>query len=232
LSNYTQPTYSHYHENFYFCQLFSFTPLYLIPNNKIIKYSITQKTFSTVISNSNRGNGLMFNETMNLINIRFNSPNDLCIDKKGGIYFTDPTWSTEYHPQNRVYYRTPENGEVRMLIDDMSKPNGVLLSNNGEKLYINDSWSKVVRVYDITEDGTLTNKQDFATLQIPDSEQNNSGADGMATDTDGNLYVTTTVGVQIFDKNGTPTQTIQVPEKTTNCTFGGVDKNIHTIYNS
>ncbi|KAA1242985.1 SMP-30/gluconolactonase/LRE family protein [Aquimarina sp. RZ0] len=224
-----------------------------IPNNTIVKYSITQKTFAPITTSSNRGNGLMFNRDMNLVvcegttsriterntngdvintitseyqGIRFNSPNDLCIDAKGGIYFTDPNFGTpEYQPKNRVYYLNPA-GTVIELVDDMEKPNGVLLSNDGEVLYISNTFSDKVRAYDVSGDGTLTNQRDFGTLQVAAGGVSNTGADGMATDVDGNLYVTSEAGVQVFDKNGNRTQVIAFPEKTTNCTFGGVNKDI------
>ncbi len=225
-----------------------------IPNNTIIKYSVTQKTFSPITTSSNRGNGLMFNEAMNLVvcegsssriterningevirtivseyqGVRFNSPNDLCIDAKGGIYFTDPNFGTpEYQPKNRVYYLNPE-GTVIELVDDIEKPNGVLLSNDGTVLYISNTFSDKVRAYDVSaEDGTLTNQRDFGTLQVASGGVNNTGADGMATDVDGNLYVTSEAGVQVFDKDGNRTQVIAFPEKTTNCTFGGANKDI------
>lgn len=222
-----------------------------IPNNTIVKYSVTQNTFSAIATNSNRGNGLMFNADKNLVvceggagritertingdvintivseynNNRFNSPNDLCIDIKGGMYFTDPTFgSTEFQPKNSVYYLTPA-GTTTLLIDDMNKPNGVLLSNEGNMLYISDTFSDEIRAYDVLEDGTLANKRVFGILEIPGNNGTNSGADGMATDMEGNLYVTSTKGIQIFDKDGNRTQVISVPEKATNCTFGGSDK--------
>lgn len=222
-----------------------------IPNNTIVKYSIVQNTFSAITTNSNRGNGLMFNSDKNLVvcegsagritersingdiintivseyeNVRFNSPNDLCIDAKGGIYFTDPTFgSTEFQPNNSVYYLNSE-GVTTRLIDDMQKPNGILLSNDGNILYINDTFSDEIRAYDVQEDGSLVNQRVFGKLIIPVNNGTNTGADGMATDVEGNLYVTSTEGVQVFDKDGNRTRVISVPEKTTNCTFGGVDK--------
>ena len=102
----------------------------------------------------------------------------------------------------------------------------MLLSRDGKTLYVNDTWSPSVRSYDVQDDGSITNQTTFATLEMPQGEDTVSGADGMATDTDGNLYVTTAIGVQVFDKNGVPTQTIAVPEQPSNCTFGGVDNNI------
>ncbi len=227
-----------------------------IPASKAYKYSLSNNTITTAFSNTNRGNGMMFNEDEDLIvceggadriqkrsvtgseletlastynNKALNEPNDLCIDKKGGIYFTDPAFNTNLpQPQgtNRLYYRKP-NGEILALLDyGNNKPNGVIISPDGTKLYINDSWSTTIRRYDINpEDGSISNETDFATLTKTDNS-NVTGADGMAIDTNGNLYVTAKIGVQVFNASGRTINTISMPEIPTNCTFGGVNKDI------
>ena len=220
-----------------------------IDNNTIVKYNSIQQTFSPILTNSSAANGLMFNKDNNLVvcegdsgrvterktdgsliktivseysNIRLNRPNDLCIDSKGGIYFSDPTWGTQFQTKNRVYYLSPE-GKLDELIDDMERPNGVILSTDGKTLYVNNSWSPNVRAYDVQENGLLNNERIFTTLRMPNNTTNISGADGMAIDRNDNVYITTEVGVQVFDKNGRAIQFITMPEKSTNCTFGGPD---------
>jgi len=216
------------------------------------KYELSSSTFSEAITNSNGGNGMMFNENEDLIicegdakrlqrrsingdeletlattynNLAFNKPNDLCIDKSGGVYFTDPTWGNQTQGNNRLYYRKP-NGEIIALLEyGNNKPNGVIISPGGEYLYINDSWSTTIKRYDIDVNGNISNGIDFATLGNPDND-NISGADGMAVDANGNLYVTGKIGVQVFNTAGTTINTISIPEKATNCTFGGENKDI------
>lgn len=226
-----------------------------VSGKKIHKYSTTSNTFSLAFDNNTDGcNGLMFNKDYELIvcgfrsgNIakrkvdgtlietlfseyngsRFDNPNDLCIDKKGGIYFTDPTRrNPPFQTARRIYYITPE-GNLTVADDGTgySFPNGVIISIDGKNLFVNDSDSHDIYKYDINQtDGTISNKTIFANITNANDGDEKSRADGMAFDTEGNLYVTTKLTVQIFDKNGTKTGSITFPEQTTNCTFGKPDK--------
>lgn len=226
-----------------------------IPTKKIYKYSITNNTFSLAFDNNKDGcNGLMFNKDYELIvcgfkagNItrrktdgtlietlhtgykgtRFDNPNDLCIDKKGGIYFTDPTRRTPpFQKARRIYYITPK-GELTVADNGSGYkiPNGVIISIDGKKLFVNDSSSHLIYNYDINKkNGKICNKTIFASLTNANDGEPESKADGMAFDTEGNLYVTSKFSVQIFDKNGIKTSEITFPEQTTNCTFGKNNK--------
>jgi len=156
----------------------------------------------------------------------FNMPNDLDVDKQGGIYFTDPTWNAvKPQPVNGVYYFSPKKGII-LLIDNMKKPNGIILSPDEKTLYIGD-WDGIdIWAYDVIAPGIISNKRSFA--KLPASSGTNSGADGVAIDKKGNLYVTFKGGVRIFAPDGKTISTIPVPETTTNCTFGGPKMN--TLY--
>ncbi len=153
---------------------------------------------------------------------RFNSPNDLVIDSRGGIYFTDPTWAPQ-KPQDAsgVYYRGPD-GRITRLIADMSRPNGVQLSPDESVLYVDDSDSLQVRAYDRAADGTLSNGRTFAVLKTAAGIRS-ATANGMAVDREGRLYVTTETGVQMFKADGTFLAILAVPETPSNAAFGGVD---------
>ncbi len=221
-----------------------------LPDSEVFKYTISTSSFSLAFDGTNKGNGLMFNEAEEFVicegglnrlqrrsktgnelellantydGMTFNKPNDLCIDKKGGIYFTD--FSNDALPQltNRLYYRT-NTGNIMALLDyNLDKPNGVIISPDGSKLYVSNTLSVVIRRFDIALDGSISNGIDFVTLIDPDND-GNSGADGMTVDTKENLYVTSQAGVQIFNKSGVLINKISIPEKPTNCTFGGVNK--------
>ncbi len=213
---------------------------------KVYKY-VPEKGFS-VIRNGQITNGMAFDSTgylivceqgptnevvrmdtlgnvLNVIVNRFNSkpfnnPNDLCLDQKGGIYFSDPTWGTQTQDKQAVYYFKP-TGEVIRISGDFKKPNGVCLSPDGKLLYVDDSNDKNVSVFDVQPDGTAINKRVFCVLKVNTGAV--SGADGLKVDTEGNLYIATAVGVQVFDKNGTSLKIITVPETPTNVAFGGND---------
>lgn len=175
-------------------------------------------------------------------------PNDLVLDSRGGIYFTDPQFTPDTEknqPGRTVYYRNPAGEVIRLLpYDDFAMPNGVILSPDESTLYINNTydneeWWNVdsdkdhfVWAYDVNGDGTITNGRPFAQLHLTgnvlDRMARSSGADGMAVDTDGNLYVATYAGVQIFNSEGVFQGMINLPVVPVNLTFGGDD--MSTLY--
>ena len=141
-----------------------------------------------------------------------NAPNDLWIDPKGGIYFTDPYWGRE-QGRSRVYYLSPDRTELTPVIMDMVKPNGVLGTPDCSRLYVTDWVDKKTFVYSINPDGSVWNKRLFAP----------EGDDGMTIDTDGNVYLTGNA-LTVYDSNGIKIDTIEVPETPANVIFYGTDK--------
>ncbi len=146
-------------------------------------------------------------------------PNDIITDKKGGFYFTDPQFTMEaekFQPGRAVYYVSPE-GKITRIVEpnEFAMPNGILLSPDGKTLYINncyddESWYPVnsekenyIWAYDVNDDGTISNGRQFAKLflvdNVLDRKGKSSSSDGMAIDMDGNIYVGTYYGVQIFN---------------------------------
>lgn len=167
-------------------------------------------------------------------------PNDLVIDPKGGIYFTDPQFTPglpKTQPGKAVYYVKP-SGEVIRVINpgDMGQPNGILLSPDGKTLYVNNTRNlpvgNHVMAFDVNGDGTLANPREFAKLFIPpwilDKADVVTGADGMRLDAAGNLYVATHLGMQIFGNTGEFIGMVHVPIRPTSLAFGGED--MKTIY--
>jgi len=212
-----------------------------IPNNRIHKWSLEGR-LSTFRENSGGANGLFFDKKGNLLacegggrrlasidpqgNVtmladkydgkRFNSLNDLWIDTKGGIYFTDPRYGRRDDLEQdgeHVYYLAPDRKKLIRVIDDMVRPNGIIGTPDGKLLYVTDHGGKKTFVYTINKDGTLSNKKFFAP----------EGSDGMTIDNEGNVYLTTSV-VSIYNKKGEKNETIEVPEKPANVCFGGKDK--------
>ncbi len=215
------------------------------PNNEIWRYS-TDDSLSLFMEDAGRSNGLYFDHDGNLlaaadeeselwsisinpekeINVflkdfegrRLNGPNDLWVDPKGGIYFTDPYYQREYWErtekeieQERVYYITPGNKDVVIVADDLVKPNGIIGTPDGKRLYVADIGDKKTYSYSINADGQLSDKKLFTEM----------GSDGMTLDSEGNLYLTGD-GVIVFNKNGKKIEHIKVPrEWTANVTFGG-----------
>ena len=216
-----------------------------IPNNRIHKFSLKGK-LTTFFENSQGANGLYFDKKGNLLacqgggrrlvsiskkgkateltvladkyeNKRFNSLNDLWLDLKGGIYFTDPRYGRNRDDMEQdgehVYYLSPDRKKIIRVIDDMVRPNGIIGTADGKTLYVADHGDKKTFSYTINKDATLSNKK----LLAPEA------SDGMTIDNEGNVYLTTDV-VAVYNSKGQKLESIEVPERPANVTFGGKDK--------
>ena len=152
---------------------------------------------------------------------RLNGPNDLWIHPNGSIYFTDPLYVRPYWTRNSeseqkgeyVYYLSPDYKALFPVSTDLVKPNGIIGTPDGKKLYIADIGDNNTYVYNIQPDGSLSNKKNFAPI----------GSDGMTIDCKGNIYVTGN-GVTIFNSKGKKIDHIEVEANwTANVCFGGKD---------
>ena len=159
----------------------------------------------------------------------FNAPNDLVIDKRGGVYFTDPSFgASKPLPQGTtgVYYIAPD-GKVTRLIDDLGLPNGVILSPDETTLYVIPTGPADMMAYPVEAPGKLGKGRVFCSLRGKGSKKG-TGGDGCTIDTKGNLYVTSQIGLQVFDPAGKFQGSIAFPEQPANVTFGGPD--MRTLY--
>ncbi len=157
---------------------------------------------------------------------RYNAPNDLAIDKQGGVYFTDPDFGAPVpRPQDKlgVYYVAPD-GKVTRLIDNLAKPNGVRLSPDEKTLYVFPSGSPKMMAYTVTAPGKIDAGRVFCTLRPKGKVA--GGADGAAVDTRGNVYITSATGLQVYDSSGKYLGNIDIPEQPANVCFGGPKMNV------
>jgi gluconolactonase len=152
------------------------------------------------------------------------APNDLILDSKGGVYFTDPGPRPVVPGRIvYVYYLAPGANQPVIIDDKIARPNGITVTADGKTLLVDDTVGETIFAYDIQADGTVKNRRPFAQLHdIPTGQ--NSGGDGMALDRDNRLYVASLTGVQIFDKTGRYLGTIPVPRQPSNVAFSGPDK--------
>lgn len=162
---------------------------------------------------------------------RIDGPNDLVVDQKGGLYFSDSQFIAgrqTMQPVPSVYYVSAE-GEITRVIDNVEFPNGLGLSPDGSTLYVANTPGIQILAFDVAEDGTVSNGRDFAAVELAEDSET-SGADGMAVDSEGNLFVATTqgLGVQVFNSSGEHLGNIDVPTASNNVSFGGPDDN--TLY--
>lgn len=158
---------------------------------------------------------------------RFNSPNDLVIGPDHAIYFTDPPLDLPAGEKQEIpfsgVYRLGDDGQVRVLIRDMSQPNGLAFSPDGKRLYVDDTKQKTIRVFDFSPDAAVSNGRIFG-------EENEKGGvpDGMKIDDAGDLFVTGPRGIWVWDAQGTHLGTIVVPEHAANLAWGDQDNG--TLY--
>lgn len=216
------------------------------PNDRIWKYDISGQ-LKVFMEKTGRSNGLYVDKKGNILSCAdeknelwsispggkvtvllksfkgnsFNGPNDLWVDPKGGIYFTDPYYQRDYWERKKpdlerqsVYY-LPKKGKEAIIVDnDLEQPNGIVGSPDGKKLFVADIRANKTYVYQIQKDGSLSNRTLFAA----------QGSDGMTLDKKGNLYLTGR-GVSIYNPKGIKIGTIPVPSRwTANLCFGGKNR--------
>jgi gluconolactonase len=156
------------------------------------------------------------------------APNDLIVDAKGGIYFTDPGPRPVVAGRPTYVYYLPAGAKTPVLVDSaVPRPNGLTLTNDSKTLIVDDTLNPTVYAYDVQPDGSVKNKR--ALLQLRDIPAGaESGADGLAIDRDDRLYITTVTGVQVFDAKGQYLGTIKAGRQPANVAFGGPGK--QTLY--
>ena len=216
------------------------------PNDKIWKYD-TGGNLSVFMDKTGRSNGLYFDAKGRLIacadennqlwsidankkitvllkdfhGTRFNGPNDLWIDGKGALYFTDPYYQRDYWQRKKpdlarqdIYY-LPKGKQQPVILDStLKQPNGIVGTPDGKYLYVADIGAWKTYKYEIGKDGLLTNRQLFASI----------GSDGMTLDEKGNVYLSGK-GVTVFSAAGVQLGNIPVPSNWVgNICFGGKDR--------
>jgi gluconolactonase len=134
--------------------------------------------------------------------------NDLVVDRNGGVYFT----------VGGAYYVNP-SGRVSSVGENL-RTNGIMLSPDEQTLYVTNG--PIVVAFEIQADGTVRNQRDFARLEAGGS------GDGLAVDALGRLYVTSSPGVQVFDRDGRYLGLIPTPRNVISVAFSGPDKK--TLY--
>lgn len=232
----------------------------LVSSTGILKVDASDKV-STFIENSNDTNAMGWDRQGRLISVQrargnekvgvlypadkvttladnyqgkpFNSLNDLAVDRRGGVYFTDT---------QGIYY-LPPGGTVSRIIDEVPRPNGVILSPDERTLYVHNKDGVYMLAFDVASNGTISNRRNFArykSVRVPGhkdpSWDEDNGADGMAVDSEGRVYAATNAGVEVFSPRGELLGVLPVQwgaendniRKPQNVAFGGPDRK--TLY--
>ena len=210
-----------------------------------------------VMRPSNKGNGMTYDVDLNLLvcehatssvarfrpdgtrevlashfeGKELNSPNDLCIQSDGSIWFSDPTYGRMpgFGVERPVelgfqgVYRINPDGDLSLMVDryTFTQPNGLCFSPNERLLYVNDTDQTNIRVYEVRADGTLGPGRIFAS-GIWDGARPGV-PDGMKCDANGNIWVTAPGGLWVYSPEGRLIGKVEVPEMVANLHWGGDD---------
>jgi gluconolactonase len=161
---------------------------------------------------------------------RFNSPNDVAVDRKGRVYVSDPRYvgSEPRELDFEAVFRIDPDGTVTRLETTAFKPNGVAISPDGKFLFVSDNGGKrrALLALDLGADGNVSNPRvihDFG---------DDRGIDGMTVTTDGRIVAAAGSGerggVYVLSPEGKVLATIPTPEVPANVEFGGPDRK--TLY--
>lgn len=164
---------------------------------------------------------------------RLNSPNDLIVASDGSILFTDPHYGLldglggpgeQELPFRGVYRLAPGATEPTLLVDDFVAPNGLALTADESRLYVDDTIHGHIRVFDVRDDWTLAGGEVLVEMQRDDP----GVPDGMKLDSAGRIYCTGPGGIWICSPAGVVLGRIRTPEVAANLAWGDADG--HTLY--
>ena len=205
-----------------------------IPNNRIMVYNPASGRVGVFREPSGRANGLEFDAQGRLLACEGDSTDGgrrvSRTEKDGSVVaLADSYNGKRLNSPNDLHLDS--RGNITRVLDDVQRPNGILISADNKTLYLADNnneegGNKTLNAYDILSDGRVANKRilhDFAPGR---------GIDGMAIDAEGNIYATAgsgdQAGVYVFSPQGKQLTFIKTPEDPTNCAFGGPDRS--TLY--
>lgn len=160
---------------------------------------------------------------------RFSSPNDLVMAADGSVYFTDPPYglaglNASPHKEKAFngVYRWHPDGRVTLIDNSLTMPNGVILSPDGQTLYVavSDPGAAQLFAYDLDTDGMPAERRMIADMTAMVGEDHPGLPDGMAIDTEGRIYLAGPGGVHVLTADGTPVLRIDTGTAAANCTFG------------
>jgi gluconolactonase len=163
---------------------------------------------------------------------KLNSPNDAIFDRAGNLWFTDPPYglpqnvddSTKELPFQGVFRATPQ-GEVRLLTDTITRPNGIALTPDEQTLVVanSDPQKAVWYAYHVTPEGTLS--QGRILYDATEESKTARGLpDGLKFDRMGNLFASGPGGVWIFNPDGKLIGRIRLSDPASNCALTPDDK--------
>lgn len=170
---------------------------------------------------------------------RLNSPNDGCFKSNGDLYFTDPPYGlpARYDDPRRELdfcgvYRLSTAGELTLLTDQMTRPNGIAFSHDEQTLYVaqSDSAAAIWMAFPVQADGTLGAGRKFC--DVTEYMGQRPGApDGLKVDAKGNVFATGPGGVYVFSPQAKLLGLIRTDDRTGNCNWGNDGSTLYVMVN-
>ena len=163
-----------------------------------------------------------------------NSPNDLVYDSKGNLYFTDPPYGLLKGDNDKLkeiefngVYKLSPNGDIEVLVKNLTRPNGISISNDEKILYVanSDKNNPVIMQYDLSEEGAKNPSIFFDGREL--TKKDIGLFDGLKVHPTGNVFATGPGGVLVIKENGEHIGTIRTEVRTANCAF---DENFQYLY--
>ena len=163
-----------------------------------------------------------------------NSPNDLVYDSKGNLYFTDPPYGLLEGDNDKLkeiefngVYKVSPNGDIEVLVKNLTRPNGISISNDEKILYVanSDKNNPVIMQYDLSEEGAKNPSIFFDGREL--TKRDIGLFDGLKVHPTGNVFATGPGGVLVIKENGDHIGTIRTEVRTANCAF---DENFQYLY--
>jgi gluconolactonase len=171
---------------------------------------------------------------------RFNSPNDATFSRSGVLYFTDPAYGLEQRYQDPAremdftgVYRLDQKGEVTLLTDQMSAPNGIGLSPDGKTLYVANSGGgqhSYWMAYDLDDRGGIAREKVYCDASVA-SDTLAGAPDGLEVRQDGTIFATGPGGVWVFNASGKHLGIVKTGQPTSNCTVGSNQQYLYMTAN-
>lgn len=185
-------------------------------DRRVARLAADGKNFETVVDKFEGG--------------RFNSPNDLCFDRAGNLFFTDPPYGLPSDQKQEVpfqgIFRLDTDGKLTVIGRDMSRPNGIALSPDERTLYVasTDGKEPWVKAYALNADGSVASSRIFFDgTDLIKRTGRRGGFDGLKVDAHGNVWTTGPGGVLIISPEGKHLGSILTGRATANCAFGDAD---------
>lgn len=160
---------------------------------------------------------------------RFNSPNDVVQASNGTYYFTDPPYGLPEQQNSALreidafgVYKIDTNGNVKMVVKNLTRPNGVALSPDEKTLYVNqsDSNAPYIMAYDIQNNGSLDKGHIFFDATSLLESGLVGSLDGIKVAQDGTIFSTGPSGVLVITPEGKLLGRIETGQRTANCAWG------------